>query len=96
MPNLWYYTLMRLFRLTRWVGRPQLVIAITFLGFKLLITMAALAAASLKTNKFRFCFMCTKIFSSLINIIVVGLLWNNIPILYSWLRKMRFKSHFGA
>ena len=94
--NFWCHTLMRLFQLTRWVGRPQPVIAIALLGFKLLITMATPAAASLRTNRFCSCFAYAMTFFSLINVIVVGSSWNNIPLSCSWPREMKFESHSGA
>ena len=70
--NLRCHILMRLFRLTKWVGRPRPVMAIALLGFKLLIAMAALTAASSRTNKFRSHLACAITFPSLINVIVVG------------------------
>ena len=53
-------------------------------------------AASLRTNKFRSRFACVITFPSLINVIIVRSSWNNIPLLRSWPRKMRFKSHSSA
>lgn len=70
--NLWFYTLICLFWLTKWVGRPQPVMIIALLDFKLLITLAASVATSLKINKFCSCFAYLITFLFFINVIVIG------------------------
>lgn len=94
-PSCRYQSQIRLFWLTRWVGRPRPVIAI---AFDLLLTtvIALLGCASSRVNRFRSFFVLAMTSLFFINVIAAGSSWYVIRHLRSCLKEIRLESHPSA
>ena len=94
-----------LFLLTRWVGRPRSLTAITW-RIRLLLTecvsmvwltlVAFPSVARSRTIRLRLLLACAITFPSFIKVILEGLSWKEIPFFRSWPRNIRLELHSVA